>query len=205
MSRESRGRQSEADREDPEEAGTRLFAAYKTRPAFFDEMFEATGVPRAHCRELCEALDGDAPGRDRRHAGLRRAFLPAPGDHVCGLRRGRRAGADHAHRLPAEAPRRCRLGPGRARPAAAAGGAQPLPRRCLRAGADSRGRGRSGGPGTRLPAIPGRDAGPGGAARRLRRTLRHRHRADQRRLRGAGGQSAGAVRTSPTCWPTGAR
>ena len=61
MSRESRGRQSEADREDPEEAGTRLFAAYETRPAFFDEMFEATGVPRPHCRELCEALDGMRP------------------------------------------------------------------------------------------------------------------------------------------------
>ena len=61
MRRELRGRQSEADREDPEEAGTRLFAAYETRPAFFDEMFEATGVPRAHCRELCEALDGMRP------------------------------------------------------------------------------------------------------------------------------------------------
>ena len=61
MRRELRGRPSGADREDPEEAGTRLFAAYETRPAFFDEMFEATGVPRAHCRELCEALDGMRP------------------------------------------------------------------------------------------------------------------------------------------------
>ena len=61
MRRELRGRPSGADREDPEEVGTRLFAAYETRPAFFDEMFEATGVPRAHCRELCEALDGMRP------------------------------------------------------------------------------------------------------------------------------------------------
>ena len=61
MSRESLGRQSGAESDGPEEAGQRLFAAYETRPAFFDEMFEATGVPRAHCRELCEALDAMRP------------------------------------------------------------------------------------------------------------------------------------------------
>ena len=61
MGRESPGGQAEAVSDGPAEAGQRLFAAYETRPAFFDEMFEATGVPRAHCRELCEALDGMRP------------------------------------------------------------------------------------------------------------------------------------------------
>ena len=42
-------------------AGERLFAGYRTRPAFHDEMFEATGAPRAHCRELCAALDAMPP------------------------------------------------------------------------------------------------------------------------------------------------
>ncbi len=37
--------------------GNRLFAGYATRDEFYDEMFEAPGVPRPHCRELCEALD----------------------------------------------------------------------------------------------------------------------------------------------------
>ena len=61
MRRDSRGRPLEADSDGPAEAGKRLFAAYETRPAFYDEMFEATGVPRAHCRELCEALDEMRP------------------------------------------------------------------------------------------------------------------------------------------------
>ena len=61
MSRELRGRQSGAGSGGPDDAGQRLFAAYETRPAFYDEMFEATGLPRAHCRELCEALDGMRP------------------------------------------------------------------------------------------------------------------------------------------------
>ena len=61
MRRDSRGRPLEADSDGPAEAGNCLFAAYETRPAFYDEMFEATGVPRAHCRELCEALDEMRP------------------------------------------------------------------------------------------------------------------------------------------------
>ena len=60
MRRESLGRRSAADGESPA-AERRLFAGYETRPAFYDEMFEATGLPRAHCRELCEALDGMPP------------------------------------------------------------------------------------------------------------------------------------------------
>ena len=36
----------------------RLFAGYRTDPAFHDEMFEADGTPRAHCRDLWTALDG---------------------------------------------------------------------------------------------------------------------------------------------------
>ena len=194
MQRDSRGRPSGDGSEGPADAGRRLFAEYETRPAFYDEMFEASGVPRIALPAALRGARRDAPGRNRRHAGVRRALLPASGDHLRGLRRGRRAGADHPHRLPAAARRRRRLGPGGAGPAAAAGGAEPLPRRCLRAGADPRGRGGAGGPGAGLPAVPGRDAGPGGAPRRLRRALRHRHRAHQRRLRGAGGQPAGALR-----------
>ena len=38
-----------------------LFAGYRTRPEFYDEMFEASGVPRAHCRKLCKALDAMQP------------------------------------------------------------------------------------------------------------------------------------------------
>ncbi len=36
--------------------GGQLFAGYETDPAFYDEMFDAAGAPRAHCRELWEAL-----------------------------------------------------------------------------------------------------------------------------------------------------
>ena len=36
--------------------GGHLFAGYETDPAFYDEMFDAAGAPRAHCRELWEAL-----------------------------------------------------------------------------------------------------------------------------------------------------
>ena len=57
-------------------AGERLFAGYRTRPAFFDEMFEATGAPRPHCRELCAALDAMPPAEIaamREHA--ERSFL----------------------------------------------------------------------------------------------------------------------------------
>ena len=36
----------------------RLFAGYETDPAFHDEMFEAGGAPRDHCRKLWKALDG---------------------------------------------------------------------------------------------------------------------------------------------------
>ena len=57
MRRESFGRQSGADDGGPA-AEKRLFAGYETRPAFYDEMFDAGGTPRAHCRALCEALDG---------------------------------------------------------------------------------------------------------------------------------------------------
>ena len=60
MRRESLGRRSAADGDSPA-AKQRLFAGYETRPAFYDEMFEATGLPRAHCQELCEALDGMPP------------------------------------------------------------------------------------------------------------------------------------------------
>ncbi len=44
-----------------EAAEERLFAGYETLPKFYDEMFEAPGVPRPHCRKLCEALDGMRP------------------------------------------------------------------------------------------------------------------------------------------------
>ena len=37
--------------------GERLFAGYESDPAFYDEMFEAGGAPRGHCRELWGALD----------------------------------------------------------------------------------------------------------------------------------------------------
>ena len=36
----------------------RLFASYQIDPAFYDEMFEASDVPRAHCRKLWQTLDG---------------------------------------------------------------------------------------------------------------------------------------------------
>ena len=75
MRRESPGRQAGADSEGPA-AEERLFAGYETRPAFYDEMFEATGVPRAHCRELCAALDAmphDAIAAMQEHA--ERSFL----------------------------------------------------------------------------------------------------------------------------------
>ena len=39
-----------------------LFADYHTDPAFFDEMFDPDGVPRAHCTELWSALKDTAPG-----------------------------------------------------------------------------------------------------------------------------------------------
>ena len=57
-------------------ASERLFAGYETRPAFYDEMFEATGVPRVHCRDLCAALDampGHAIAAMQEHA--ERSFL----------------------------------------------------------------------------------------------------------------------------------
>ena len=57
MRRDSLGRQSGGDDGGPA-AEERLFAGYKVDPALFDEMFQATGAPRAHCRELWEALDG---------------------------------------------------------------------------------------------------------------------------------------------------
>ncbi len=57
MAGESLGRQSGAEGDGPG-SGERLFAGYETRPAFYDEMFAASGEPRPHCRELCEALDG---------------------------------------------------------------------------------------------------------------------------------------------------
>ena len=60
MNRETGGRQSMADGSGPSVA-KRLFADYETRPAYYDEMFAATGVPRAHCLELCEALDRMQP------------------------------------------------------------------------------------------------------------------------------------------------
>ncbi len=56
MRREFLDGQSEADSNGSERAVS-LFAGYKTHPAFYDEMFEATGAPRVHCRQFCEALD----------------------------------------------------------------------------------------------------------------------------------------------------
>ena len=38
-----------------------LFAGYETGPDFYDEMFEADGAPRAHCRKLRQALDAMPP------------------------------------------------------------------------------------------------------------------------------------------------
>ena len=38
-----------------------LFANYPTDPRFYDEMFAAAGVPRDHCRELWNVLDGMVP------------------------------------------------------------------------------------------------------------------------------------------------
>ena len=40
--------------------GGQLFAGYETDPAFYDEMFDAAGAPRAHCRELWKVL-GETP------------------------------------------------------------------------------------------------------------------------------------------------
>ena len=38
-----------------------LFANYRMDPRFYDEMFEADAVPREHCRELWNVLDGVPP------------------------------------------------------------------------------------------------------------------------------------------------
>ena len=43
------------------EPGGSLFASYPTDPRFYDEMFAADGVPRDHCRELWNVLDGMVP------------------------------------------------------------------------------------------------------------------------------------------------
>ena len=40
--------------------GGHLFAGYEADPAFYDEMFDAAGAPRPHCRELWEVL-GETP------------------------------------------------------------------------------------------------------------------------------------------------
>ncbi|MDE0702113.1 MAG: circularly permuted type 2 ATP-grasp protein [Rhodospirillaceae bacterium] len=50
--------QAESGTAAPEEG--HLFAGYETDPAFYDEMFDADGAPRAHCRELWAAL-GETP------------------------------------------------------------------------------------------------------------------------------------------------
>ena len=136
MSRESLGGQTGADSDGPASTGQRLFAAYETRPAFYDEMFEASGAPRAHCRELCEALDGMRPAeiaamqeyaeRSFLHQGITFAVYGEEGAQE------RIIPIDFLPRLR----RRRQLGPGRAGPEAAARGAQPLSRRRLRAGAD---------------------------------------------------------------------
>ena len=77
MRGEPLGRQSGGDGDgEGRSAGERLFAGYETHPAFYDEMFAATGVPRAHCQELCEALDAmprDAIAAMQAHA--ERSFL----------------------------------------------------------------------------------------------------------------------------------
>ena len=57
-----------ADAEPPDFLGTgstapeqALFSDYPIDPRFYDEMFEAEAVPREHCRELWNVLDGVAP------------------------------------------------------------------------------------------------------------------------------------------------
>ena len=57
-----------ADAEPPDSLGTgstapeqALFSDYPIDPRFYDEIFEAEAVPREHCRELWNVLDGMAP------------------------------------------------------------------------------------------------------------------------------------------------
>ena len=78
--------------------GGQLFAGYETDPAFYDEMFDAAGAPRAHCRELWEVL-GETP-RDEIAIMQERAerSFPARRHHLFRLRRRRRAGTDHPDR-----------------------------------------------------------------------------------------------------------
>ena len=57
LSDEARAASALGHGERPGAEPRRLFGEYAANPAFYDEMFDASGVPRPHCRVLWETLD----------------------------------------------------------------------------------------------------------------------------------------------------
>ena len=163
--------------------------------AAYDEMFAGHGEARPQYAEIWARLQKMRSGAPARASGGRRRRLPSSGHHVHRLRQERR---DRAHLPLRPHPahhHRGGVAGRRARPDAAAHGAQPVPPGSLLRRAGPRRRHRASPPRLQLQALPPRDAGRAGAARRLRRRGRHRPRAAARRdVRGARGQPARAER-----------
>ena len=184
-----------------------LTQAYEPDGGFYDEVFAATGTPRAHGAALAEALEALGPdalsaaGRRRDAIFMQQGItFDAGGPDADGPVRDRPFPLDLVPRIiPAD-----EWTHDQARARAAHPRAEPLRRRRLPRARDRPRRHRAVGAGRLAAGVRPRRARHPAAGRRLLPRLRLRPRARRRRLvEGARGQRPHAERASPTCSRTG--